>query len=518
MFISLTRGRLSALCIAIALTACGSDHNHHDQKPPTVETPPLQTPLPPELADAVTLPGTPEGEAVSARIGPEGGALASADGRMTVEVPAGAFDTEQTVQIQPITNTAHGGPGMAYRISPEGLQTPIPMTIRWHWSDEDLAGSVPGLLAAGYRDDNGLWRLLPATLDRDAKTLSVSTHHFSDWSMLPGAILTPAISTVRTGESAELRVVICQAANDELDESDIPMPGEPNSVRLPCKYDAATLADSTIENWAVNGRPGGDATVGWITGLDKGIARYTAPDAAPEGLLAVSVDVTGAEPIERQMLATSVKVVPTVIPIPPTNCDSYYAPYTKGWSVEMTIDYAYSDSAPFDDGTAYLTVEHSANLHATLSPQDVYFHGAFDAGESNFNSTESFVFPDPRSNFGDEVHESGVPEPIGNWFNIIPSPDCSYIVAASVNGHVVRSARYEFPVDVPYATLRASVELDGRVTGWGEQNDGAAFFIGDLNSEPRAATPYVQPADVVGTAKVTWVLTPIAESEGGVTP
>jgi hypothetical protein len=473
----------------------------------------ISHPLPAELAQATTPQGTPEGTSVSKVIGPTGGTLTTADGRITVEVPAGAFLAERTVKIQPITNTSHGGVGMAYRITPEGLRTLLPMTIRWHWADEDIAGTAPGFLAAGYRDANGLWRVLPVSLNREARTLSVNTYHFSDWSMLPGAILTPALSTVRTNETADLRVAICGTTSTELDESDIPMPGDiindllgrTNNVRLPCKYDASTLSTAVVSNWSINGIPGGNATVGWITAVDNGTARYTAPAIAPSGVLAASVDVQGAEPVERQTLVASIKVTPAQVPVPPTSCDSYYGPHTKGWSVDMTVDYSYSDSAAIDGGTAYLTVAHQATLHATLKPvDDNHFKGAFDSGSANGNTDEVYVYPKRPSYVSINDHKTGLPDAVGSEFNLILNPDCSYMVGASIGGiGVIRTGYYQLPVDVPYATQQVSVELPGRSLDWGDQYGDPAFF------PYFPFTRYVELMGTAASAKVTWTATPI---------
>lgn len=504
-----TRHALASLCAA-ALVACGGDGAPINGIPPVHEAPPAGNTLPPELIAAITPPGTAEGTAVEALIGPAGGTLATNDGRIAVDVPPGAFDVERLVRIQPITNTAHGGPGAAYRITPEGLRTPLPMKIRWHWSDEDIAGSAPGLLAAGYRDARGLWRLMPTVLDRDARTLTVSTHHFSDWSMLPGAALTPAMSTVRSGENADLRVAICKAATNVLDESDIPMPGEMNSVRLPCKYDAATLAGATIQNWAVNGITAGNSSIGWMSDVSKGVSRYTAPSVAPNGLLAVSVEVLGAEPVERQLLAASIKVLPSQVPVPPTSCDSYDSPHTTSWSAEVTIDYAYSDSAAYDEGIAYLTMSHQANLHATLYPVDEkHFKGAFDSGTRSANTDEQVVYPNRPSQTRTNRHLTGVPEAPGSVFNLVLT-DCGYMIGVEIDGiGTIRSGRYPLPVDIPWAVQQATADLPGRSYDWGDLHGDPAFFPGSPFNGPRSSAPYVGLMDTAGVARVTWKLTPI---------
>jgi hypothetical protein len=48
--------------------------------------------------------GTPNGAAVTKTIGAAGGELASSDGRLTVQVPAGALSAETSLSIQPVTS------------------------------------------------------------------------------------------------------------------------------------------------------------------------------------------------------------------------------------------------------------------------------------------------------------------------------------------------------------------------------------------------------------------------------
>lgn len=64
--------------------------------------------------------GTATGAPASKTIGAEGGSLSSTDGRITVTIPAGALANDTQIAIQPISNTASGGLGAAYRLSPAG--------------------------------------------------------------------------------------------------------------------------------------------------------------------------------------------------------------------------------------------------------------------------------------------------------------------------------------------------------------------------------------------------------------
>jgi hypothetical protein len=60
-------------------------------------------------------------------IGAAVGVVTSADGLATVTIPSGALAGDTHIGIQPDTNTAAGGRGVAYRLTPDGQRfTPRP--------------------------------------------------------------------------------------------------------------------------------------------------------------------------------------------------------------------------------------------------------------------------------------------------------------------------------------------------------------------------------------------------------
>jgi hypothetical protein len=223
--------------------------------------------------------GTPIGAIVSAVIDSTGGTLSSADGAIAIDVPAGAFDAPRTVSIQEITNTAHGANGRAYRISPEGLHTPAPMTIRFRYTDNDLFGTALPFMSIAYQDANRLWRVYksPAVNAAD-KTLAVQTDHFSDWSMVAGVQLLPKSARVRTGDSLELLVVHCESEPETESDDELVVP----LVLHECK--PSPLNAFASRNWSVNGTVGGSARFGTVVAHPdraSGKATFTAPTSKP---------------------------------------------------------------------------------------------------------------------------------------------------------------------------------------------------------------------------------------------
>lgn len=158
--------------LAISLGSC-----KHDTDPVI----PIDTPI--DQAGPVTGIGQPQGEAISKVIGPEGGSLVAADGKVSLAIPAGALAKETTISIQPITNQAQNGLGLAYRFLPDGTQFAKPATLTFRYDASLLASSEADLLQIAYQATNRQWYWVPGrTIDSTHQQISVPMPHFSDWS------------------------------------------------------------------------------------------------------------------------------------------------------------------------------------------------------------------------------------------------------------------------------------------------------------------------------------------------
>lgn len=221
--------------------------------------------------------GIPTGSPSLALIGPEGGSLTSMDGRLTLSIPEGALDAEHTLGIQAISNTAPHGTGSAYRLAPEGVSFARPVTITFDHS-------LPGGHLIAYQDEGGVWQgLLNTVPDPEAGTISVQSTHFSDWSVFEAFSLSPQSAVLYTGDVTELTVQACVGLPED--------PGDFLAPLLPtCR--PMTLAP-LIQNAAVNGVPGGNATVGTlIHAAGQPTLQYAAPGSTPaSNPVAVSVEV-----------------------------------------------------------------------------------------------------------------------------------------------------------------------------------------------------------------------------------
>lgn len=240
------------------------------------DPPPVVTPI-----------GVTQGPSVSASLSVAGGSLSSADGKLKITIPEGALAAATTVSIQPISNGAPGRVGAAYRLLPEGTTFAKPVQLSFTYTDADVVGASADVLGVAVQKANGTWAWQASTLNSAARTVTVSTTHFSDWSAVKGLQLRPPSGTVKTGGSVPLKLVYCFAP--PLKNTDL----EP--LGFDCEAENAPVPPSQTVNWAVNGIAGGNATVGTVTGNGNS-ATYTAPAHPPQANpVAVSAEVQGAK-------------------------------------------------------------------------------------------------------------------------------------------------------------------------------------------------------------------------------
>jgi hypothetical protein len=162
------------------------------------------------------------------------------------------------------------------------------MTVRFRYTQETLRGTTLDALSIAYQDASHVWRVYPQPIvEANTMTLSVSTRHFSDWSLVTGVQITPNAARVKVGQGLALKVVVCEyEAEDEFGDIFVPLPG----TLMGC-VDSPLNSFST-DAWAVNAVEGGSATYGTIApDADRwtGKATYTAPTTKPaQNIVAVS--------------------------------------------------------------------------------------------------------------------------------------------------------------------------------------------------------------------------------------
>lgn len=187
----------------------------------------------PKGQPVVTAAGTPIGTASSATIGAAGGKIASADGLVTLDFPAGALEANTVISIQPITNTAPlGVAGVSYRFSPDGQKFKTPVKVLFKYNDGMLAGTPADLLWVVTQASDGSWQALrKSSVNATAKTVSGEIKHFSDWGLgkFLDMQLNPAAAFLKPKESVDLKVSGFVASTDPDEELTPLVPLEPKS-------------------------------------------------------------------------------------------------------------------------------------------------------------------------------------------------------------------------------------------------------------------------------------------------
>ncbi|MDP2273954.1 MAG: hypothetical protein Q8K32_24650 [Archangium sp.] len=231
---------------------------------------------------AVTAVGEVTGPAVTSMVGPAGGSVRSADGKLELLVPAGALAADTALSVMPLSVTAPGGV-TAWRLGPEGTTFARPASVKISFGEAELKGSTPNALRIAFQDSQKRWQAIK-TSTVDSTSITVSTTHLSDWSLLLGWQLRPPVATVLPGRSLTLSVRFCNTVPlDQGTESELV------SLVANCQEDEGLAP--IVGQWAVNGTPNGSATVGTLVPGSPS-ATYVAPAKAPSGgPVAVSVEL-----------------------------------------------------------------------------------------------------------------------------------------------------------------------------------------------------------------------------------
>lgn len=187
------------MLLALAITAgCSKSDSGNDGPPgPTTET---GTPTPVGAPD-----GTPSASAV---IGAGGGTLSSADGRLKITVPAGAFTADQTVSIERIASHNPLGVGRGYRLKPEGVRFAKPVSLTFQYFRPDSVAYPTEAMRVAYQDSKGVWMAVPGTVNTDNRTATVQTDHFSDWTLFTPVRLEVKQPVVNPGGFTDVSLVL----------------------------------------------------------------------------------------------------------------------------------------------------------------------------------------------------------------------------------------------------------------------------------------------------------------------
>ncbi|QHT69857.1 hypothetical protein GXP67_26025 [Rhodocytophaga rosea] len=264
------------ICIA-SFWACKKD----DQPNPVN---PGKDPEPQPPTEIVTEIGAPQGTPVSVLIGKEGGSISSADGRIKIDIPAGALAGSTNVSIQPVSNKMFNGIGVAYRLTPAGLQLEKSATYTINYTDAEVEGTNPEALRMAYQNTNGAWKFKEdVTVDAAQKKVTGNLKELKDQALFTKYILIPGKASVQINEGVELQVRLVSFRIPTGNDSEILVEGE-------------ELANaSKVKSWRLNGQAGPTSGAnGSLSGALGAKMSYKAPASVPaQNPVAVSVEMDG---------------------------------------------------------------------------------------------------------------------------------------------------------------------------------------------------------------------------------
>lgn len=209
--------------------------------------------------------GIPDGMLVQKSIGPAGGTIASADGKISLSIPAGAVAAPTNFSIQSISNTMPLGGGPSFRLLPDNVAFSKPATLTFTYDEAMLDGREEEALDIAYQDVEGTWKALNKTLQDTARhTLTVQTTGLHDYSITGYFLLRPLQTTLMEGESTRILVERVSVPTDEENGDETPL-GHPNQY----------TTEAGFEKWEITG-PGN------IDDFLKVVVDYTVPASITE--------------------------------------------------------------------------------------------------------------------------------------------------------------------------------------------------------------------------------------------
>ena len=310
----------------------------------------------PSYVGVPTDKGTPVGTPVSKSIDSQGGSLSSADGRITIIIPAGAVTTATNISIQPVTNKVTNGIGLAYSLLPEGLTFSKDVTVKFSYTDNDLNGGRPEVTFIAYQSVDGIWHAKTNTvIDKNNHTAITSTNHFSTWAILESFVLQVDKNIIGTNEIANLKVVqiddLLTSLNDPSGE--IPIGGSSSNNDL---------------KWTLIGQ-GGLASSGYS-------AIYTAPSTLPStSMVTVSVEIsniaTNLGTHTKMILIAQIKVVDTYLSMKIKGQEFNFSNSVGSYNVDHTVILS-------GDANGSITISISGYGNGSYPFGDFNVHGKVD--------------------------------------------------------------------------------------------------------------------------------------------
>lgn len=274
-------------CLSIT-GSCKKDNSSPDQQTGTAE---------------ITQVGVSAGQEVTQTIGSGGGTVISSDGIMELIFPSDALKSNTNISVQPITNNSPGGVGNGYRFGPSGIKFNKPVTLKYHYNDKTINGTLPQFMGIAFQDsDRGWYSLRSFTYDTINKTISAKANHFSDYATFADLILDPRTENVKINESKIFRVMVLDDPSNDQQKALTPPTGSDEVLAPLRKWHEVN--GGLVKNWAVNGVIGGNSQYGTIT-PQGAHCSFKSPAKKPAGTknpvqLSVEINMRYKDPVTNK--------------------------------------------------------------------------------------------------------------------------------------------------------------------------------------------------------------------------
>jgi hypothetical protein len=282
---------LLLLSLCLGFTAC--EKKEVVQPGQETEKPGKEAPIVGEPTEV----GTPTGDKISQSIGPAGGVIRTADGNVSLTIPAGALSQPTTISLQPIENKALLGIGSAYEFSPDGLKFAKPAQLVVKYEAGSLDGTSPEAIGIAFQDEKRVWQGKMAKVNTTEGTFTASVPHFSSWAFFKYYSLIPESVVLAPTQTQKLEVLYVKGSELDPDWEPLPRDVEDNDLIAPLVL-PKLLKASQVKNWLVSGENLNgrfDEKLGMLTVLEEGAAaEYKAPSKVPptsHNPIAVSVEL-----------------------------------------------------------------------------------------------------------------------------------------------------------------------------------------------------------------------------------
>ena len=113
------------------------------------------------------------GTKMSKVIGPEGGELKSANGKVKLNFPAGAVSEKTEIGIEEIENTAALACGNAFKLTPESATFKKPVLLTLKYTPFDIDGAAPDALNIMTKSENMWFAYKNVEIDTITHTISL---------------------------------------------------------------------------------------------------------------------------------------------------------------------------------------------------------------------------------------------------------------------------------------------------------------------------------------------------------